>query len=924
MADNFKEDQSPLNAGSLPQIKPTQSADQVEVNPSLPGQQQPSPGSSAINLTEQPKSRWGFLKSKKFILILLLFLIIGAASGGIFYFLNQKVTTYTLIPDDTQFYLGLSVKKHPQVQKLLALSKKLPGGEKMVKYIDEYRQEIFGTRKDPFKEILNLADQEIFLAKISPDEQEQGRFAVNTLEKLVNIVEFKDSKAAKSKLSKVQSEENVITTTEAYSSAKIAKFELKTQGKDERTQQFDTGALPYQVTLPLSKSVFATDINKFIVAAEKENDVKKIIDLATDAKKKKLKSIETDEEHNEVSSHFPKEYLLKFYQRGVLDPFSNITPGTTLPQTFLFGQSYDTRERSSEGTNVFTTKRGLTIVAQDNGVNFTSYQLTDKSRFEEGLKHGFTIENSLATKIPSNLNSKNVLFYGETRNLKGAIQDQIDQLEDVAKNSSDEQQRKSFERSLEDIKETKKKINELFNVDVDEDLLSWMDQNAAVLVTAGVGGKPPEILFLFEIKDRSSVESKIAKFKMVDFFKQRQSQSNSARLKNDIGSLATELQAYYTAPGQGKYPQNLIELTQVQSGLKTIPKTPSGEDYGYIVCGARAEAAVFGKQEDTGTYWAWSSMTNRGGDTGQPTPPTNCNITVTYNRGLSEQERAYPRIDAKVDSYNNRNIYSFPVYDYKGDSFGLRLAVTNQLAIISFASSDSSLKELIDLNNAPSTSPVSGDPRWKEQFAKAPKIVGGIVYIVPESVMGIVDYYLSKEEDYKEYVKEDYLTIVRGYLKALKSIGTTTTQESKTLISNTFVNIDSIGEEETKRVEEALDRLFSKTGDVGQRTTQARDAVIKNDIGALATELQAYYTSPGNGLYPNSLNDLLASGGLRSVPLTPSGESYGYLRCADGKEAAVFAKLESTDTYWVWSSVSRTAADRKIKDPPTITCVYGL
>lgn len=923
--EDLKEKEPTLNANSLPQIKPTQDVSSIDVNSSVPGQQQPSPDSSAINLTEQPKSRLGFLRSKKFIIILILILIIGAASGGIFYFLNQKVTAYTLIPDDTQFYLGLSVKKHPQVQKLLALSKKLPGGEKMVKYIDDYRQEIFGTRKDPFKEILNLADQEIFLAKISPDEQEQGRFAINTLEKLVNIVEFKDSKAAKSKLSKVQSEENVITTTEAYGSAKIAKFELKTQGKDERTQQFDTGALPYQVTLPLSKSVFATDINKFIVAAEKENDVKKIIDLATDAKKKKLKSIEADEEHNEVASHFPNEYLLKFYQRRVLDPFSNITPGTTLPQTFLLGQSYDTRERSSEGTNVYTTKRGLTVVAQDNGVDFTSYQLTDKSRFQEGLKHGFTFENSLASKIPSKLNSNNLLFYGEMKNLKGAIQDQLDQLEDVAKNSSDEQQRKSFERSLEDIKETKKKINELFNVNVDEDLLSWMDQNAAVLVTAGTGGKPPEILFLFEIKDQSLVESKLSKFKMVDFFKQREDQSKTARVKNDIGSLATELQAYYTSPGQGKYPQNLVELTQIQGGLKTLPKTPSGENYGYLVCDNRAEVTVFGKQEDTGTYWAWNSVTGRAEDTGQASPPTNCNFNVNYNYGrASEVERTYPRIDAKIDTYNNKNIYSFPVYDWKGDSFALRLTTTNQLAVISFASSDTTIKELIDLSG-PATNPISSDQRWQEQFARAPKIVGGIVYIVPESVMGIVDYFLSKEPEYKEYyAKEDYLTIIGGYLKALKSIGTTTTQESKTLISNTFVNIESIGADESKRVEEALDRLFSKTGDVGQRTTQARDAMIKNDIGSLATRLQAYYTSPGKGFYPNVLTDLVASGELRAIPTTPSGEDYGYLRCAGGKEAAVFAKLETTGTYWVWSSVSMKAMDIKSSTRPSTTCVYGL
>ena len=239
---NENDNNSQLSS-SLPPVGTTE---QTQINSPTP-QTTNIPSNTVVIESSRSKffSKFGFLKKKVVLILIALILIIGLSAGGIFYFLNQKITTYTYIPDDTQFYLGLSVKKHPQVQKLLALSKKLPGGEKMVKYVDDYRQEIFGTRKDPFKEILNLADQEIFLAKISPDEQEQGRFAVNTLEKLVNIVEFKDTKEAKSKLSKVQNEENVITTTEAYGSAKIAKIELKTQGKDERTQQFDTGALPY-------------------------------------------------------------------------------------------------------------------------------------------------------------------------------------------------------------------------------------------------------------------------------------------------------------------------------------------------------------------------------------------------------------------------------------------------------------------------------------------------------------------------------------------------------------------------------------------------------------------------------------------------------------------------------------------------------
>ncbi len=214
--------------------------------------------------------------------MILLILLVSTASAG-FLFLNNKVEKYTLIPEDTSFYLGLSVKNHPQVQKLLDLTAKFPGGEKMVKLVDENRQELFGTRKDPFKEILDLAESEIFLAKISRDEPAEGQFFTNPLEKLVNIVSFDNKKTASGKFSDLEKNANITTSKEAYGSAKIAKFELKEQSEDETSQQFSTGALPYQVTLPLSKTIFASNIDNLIVSAEKESDLKKIIDLATNA-----------------------------------------------------------------------------------------------------------------------------------------------------------------------------------------------------------------------------------------------------------------------------------------------------------------------------------------------------------------------------------------------------------------------------------------------------------------------------------------------------------------------------------------------------------------------------------------------------------------------------------------------------------------
>lgn len=884
-------------------------------------QQSTPPISTEANMIEQPKSRFSFFKNKIVLILTLLLLIVGLASGGIFLYLNQKVTTYTLISDDTQFYLGLSVKKHPQVQKLLDLSKKLPGGEKMVKYIDENRAEIFGTRKDPFKDILNLAGTEVFLAKISPDETGSERFAVNTLEKLVNIVEFKDSEENQARFRDLENNPNIITTKEAYGSAQIANFQLKSQQPEERFETFSTGPLPYQVTLPLSKSIFAATLDKFLIAAEKENDIKKIVDLVKKDKEKKLKNIKTDKEHNEIVSHFPKEYLLKFYQRQVLDPFANLIPATSLPQTFLFGQSYDTRERRTVGNNVFTTKRGLTAQVFDNGIDFTSYQLTKKSKFQQGLKHGFTIESSLANRLPAVFNSNQPLFYAEARNIKESIQDQIDQLEDVAKNSSDPDQKKAFERAIEDITELKKEVGEVFGVSIDEDLLSWMDNNAAVIVAPGFGGKPPEILFVFEIDDQKAVDAKLAKIKIKDIYGQsgeRTKQARDSARKSDVGQLATALQAYFTTPGNGFYPPNLNALVTA-GDLKVIPKDPTGADYGYLRCDNGTEATVFIKLEETEKYWAWSSVSGRAGHI-ENTPAT-CDFYPSSQKPKPQEEEKV-RLVPQTENYNSATIYSNLIYEYEGDQWALRYAAGEDLAIVTVATSNQSIHEILDFKKS-SANTLAKEPDWQEQFARAPKNIGGVIYIVSENLMGLVDYYLTKEEGYQDYVQEDWLVILRGYLKALKSIGTTTTQEGKTVISNTFVNIEQIDPEEAKIVEEALDRVFYETGAVGNRTLQSRDSAIKSDVGQIATALQAYYTSPGRGVYPSSLNDLVSSGDLRTIPKTPSGQDYEYLRCDGGREVAVFAKLESTGTYWVWSSVSGRAGDTGQTNPPT-SCTVSL
>ena len=66
-----------------------------------------------------------------------------------------------------------------------------------------------------------------------------------------------------------------------------------------------------------------------------------------------------------------------------------------------------------------------------------------------------------------------------------------------------------------------------------------------------------------------------------------------------------------------------------------------------------------------------------------------------------------------------------------------------------------------------------------------------------------------------------------------------------------------------------------------KRQNQAKDAQVKSDIGSIATAMQAYFTTPGAGSYPDNgagegLAILVANGDLKQVPTPPAGSSASY------------------------------------------------
>lgn len=97
-----------------------------------------------------------------------------------------------------------------------------------------------------------------------------------------------------------------------------------------------------------------------------------------------------------------------------------------------------------------------------------------------------------------------------------------------------------------------------------------------------------------------------------------------------------------------------------------------------------------------------------------------------------------------------------------------------------------------------------------------------------------------------------------------------------------------------------------------KRQQQARDAQRKSDIGQLASAVQAFSTSPGNGTYPIAFTALTASGDLKRIPTGPTAEAYAYTTSGGPTEVGIFVSLEAPTAatgFWCWRSSTGVATE---------------
>jgi hypothetical protein len=770
----------------------------IETPPPKPEGEAPSAEKTPSDLPAHPKI------SKKLAMWAAGVLLVVIAGAALVMGLNRtlfNVTSLHFVPEDAEFYLGISVRDHPQVQKLKELSNKFPGGEELAKAPNMFSSELFGAPKDPFEDIVRLAEKEIFLAKMSTDETNAsntvGRTSTATrgsgLETLVNIVDLKSSGKAGEKLENFKEDKAIYTTsTQTFEGKEILDIKLKQQGRT--SERYPIGSLPLGVTLPYSQSVYASSVDKFILSSEKLADLKKALTHSKTASmfsfltNRGVKNILSDKEHKEISKNFPKDYLIKFYQQKPLEPFSNLIPISSISQSFLL--SYDSLDRI-EGKNYIEVSRGLAITAHDDGVRMDSYQIDWRTPKEE-LKNPYKISESLASKLPQKYSGITPLIFSETKNFKQLMSDQEEILKDVAEQSDNRNQRKDFENAVDGFKKFKVNLRKTFGVDPDKDIFSWMSGNIATIINAGGKNKAPESLVVAEIKNQKEVEESLKKIKLPNYVEQNKQTTTKRLQESNIRSIGSALLAHYTA--NNEYPKTLNELKNVY--IYRMPKDAiTGKPYKYIVTSNQQAAKVSGKLPDGRTVYFST-------DSGY----------LAYSGTV--KETTIPPLKPRKSTYKNVNLYSVSVYDQSYLKYSMYFAVTKNKAIVLFGDGNQSIKDIIDFEQKPDN-PLSARNGWKDQFGDISSEVGGLIYMEPVALFGLWEYYSNLYSDTIGLFlssESDLETVMRAYLATMESIGTVVTKEKPVYATKSFVRIKELPKEEKEKAEEALFRLTNPTG----------------------------------------------------------------------------------------------------------------
>lgn len=762
--------------------------------------------------------------SKPILLVVIAsILILGLGGFTLNEFVLNKISSLSLISEDAQFYLSLAVKKNSQAEQAKALVKKFPGGERLLKEFDKYYANYIGDEKDPLVDITYSANTELLLARIS---RADGK--TDTSNRLFSIVDADSTKSAKEDLANFEDDVSTYKTTSSdYKGNKVIDIKLKSEQELYESQLKRDSTLSRSISTPKAKSLFATNIEKFIVASDKETDVQKAVTLSQTrkflgfSKDGDAKSILDSSDHKSLASNFQKETFLKYFQRDPITPYNSFLPFYNFGGVSTYPQASETEAKTYQKIS-----RALDTFVNNEGARVNSYQL-DIPNIKQEVSD-FKIDNSLASKLPKQYSKVSPTSYSETRNLLEQWNYQK-KLAAEMKNSKNRNQREAFERYLEGMEESKKSTKANYGIDYEEDILSWMDGQVATIFNAGAAKKSPELLVVAEIKDKSKVENSLKKLSIPDY----SVKTNDAKRQSDLHSLESALRLYYY--DNDRYPDSLtvLESNKNYLYLRKLPKDPtSGQDYSYTVDGDKQNFTLSTKLQNGQT------------------------LTITADDEKFSGEEKDSNLKPTPTKYKNTNLYQMKIYEFNKLSWSIFFAVTDSKAIFGISDTDQSFKDVIDFEGSKGDT-ITKTLAWKKQFEKTNGAIGGLSFIEPINLWGFMEYLKSNYPEYSETVsntygaKNDTLNqiekVVKGYLRTIPSIGTVLTKKKDVVVSSTFINIVELSKNDKKEAEDALAKLIQ----FDEKTK------YKSVLGVNTTDAGKRFQKDWNNFYQNTLKKII-------------------------------------------------------------------
>ncbi len=329
------------------------------------------------------------------------------------------------------------------------------------------------------------------LSKKIADSKETDQYIQDIIKKIINEEEFN----FKQDIKPWAGNELALIWLQDEEKSEVILIESNNKNETQKSlnnlfQKSNEKSIYQQIEITTVGETYYAQIDNYLTASHSKDNIKKIIDV----KKNKNQSLAKDTTFNKVKSNLSEKNLL-FAYFNIKEILKQTKSNTIYNLDFLLNQQLlDTVE-----------SYGTILTANDNGIKFKGYLYADENNIKK-LKRTFKNENFESTLI--NFVPSSSIFYAEKKNFENYIQDFQ---EDLTKSDP------IFKNYLDNFKNS---LKEQYNIDIDEDIFSWMNLNCALIFTPNIKNEEnSELSFdfsvIFDLKDKNDVFEKMEKIKNI-------------------------------------------------------------------------------------------------------------------------------------------------------------------------------------------------------------------------------------------------------------------------------------------------------------------------------------------------------------------------------------------------------------------------